>query len=158
MSTLEWRSVGFYELSLDELYEVMALRQEIFVVEQTSIYIDADGHDQKSHHLLGRDAEGNLVAYLRLLPPGEKYREPSIGRVVVARSARGKGVGVELMQRGVAFMAREYSGLGIRISAQEYLRGFYGGFGFVAVGEGYLEDGIPHVEMVTGGVWGGLQG
>lgn len=148
MSTLEWRCIPFYELSLDELYEVMALRQEIFVVEQTSIYIDADGHDQKSHHLLGRDAEGNLIAYLRLLPPGEKYREPSIGRVVVAAAVRGQGVGVELMERGVAFMEKEYAGLGIRISAQEYLRGFYGGFGFVAVGEEYLEDGIPHVEMV----------
>ncbi len=137
-------------MSLDDLYDVMALRQEVFVVEQTGIYLDADGHDQHSIHLLGRDPQGNLIAYLRLLPPGEKYVEPSIGRVIVSASARGGGVGVELMQRGIARAVEEYPGMGIRISAQERLLKFYSDLGFVVVGESYLEDGIPHLEMVWG--------
>ncbi len=137
-------------MSLDDLYDVMALRQEVFVVEQTSIYLDADGHDQRSLHLLGRDPQGNLVAYLRLLPPGEKYVESSIGRVIVSASARGGGVGVELMRRGIARAVEDYPGTGIRISAQEYLLKFYGDLGFASVGESYLEDGIPHLEMVWG--------
>lgn len=138
----------FADLSTAHLYDILALRSAVFVVEQESIYLDADGLDRDAHHLMGCDDAGCIVAYLRLLGPGVKYMEPSIGRVVVAPGHRGTGLGRELMQRGLDMARALYAGRGNRLSAQLHLKRFYESFGFAAVGEPYLEDGIPHVEMV----------
>ena len=145
----EWKQ--YSELTLDELYAVLALRSEVFVVEQRSFYLDADGLDAKCHHLLATEqAEGApyLAAYLRVLPPGLKFEEASIGRVVVSPRARRLGLGRELTAKGIAFIEAKHPGHRIRISAQHYLLKFYEGFGFRAVGDVYDEDGIPHIEMV----------
>ncbi|WP_221290124.1 GNAT family N-acetyltransferase [Armatimonas rosea] len=144
-----WRTFG--KLNTWELYDLMRLRQEVFVVEQDCVYLDADGYDQKARHLLGRAGDGQLVACLRLFAPGVKYAEASIGRVCTAASVRGTGLGQELMRRGIAEAERLWPETGIRISAQAYLLHFYGKLGFVAVSETYDEDGIPHVEMVRPG-------
>ena len=149
---MTWHCVAFGDLSLTDLYELMRLRQEVFVVEQDCVYLDADGYDQNAQHLLGRDGEGQLVACLRLFAPGVKYPafpgDVSIGRVCTAASARGTGLGQELMRRGIAEAERLWPGCGIRISAQAYLLNFYGKLAFMPVSEPYDEDGIPHVEMV----------
>ena len=147
---LEWTWKRFEELTLDELYALLALRQEVFVVEQRSLYQDADGYDRGAHHLLGRTggAEPRLAAYLRVLPPGLKYPEASLGRVVTAPGARGQGQGKALVRQGLAFLEARFPGAPLRIGAQNYLRRFYEDFGFRAVGDVYDEDGIPHVDMV----------
>ena len=148
---LTWTWKTFAELSLGELYGLLALRQEVFVVEQRSIYQDVDGYDPGCHHLLGVEtgAEGaRLVAYLRVLPPGLKYPEASLGRVVLAPRARGQGQGQRLVRQGLDFLATHHPGVPIRIGAQDYLRRFYEDFGFRAVSDVYDEDGIPHVDMV----------
>ena len=149
---MNWKCLSFGDLSLTDLYDLMRLRQEVFVVEQNCVYLDADGYDQKARHLLGRDGEGQLVACLRLFAPGVKYPEFStdavIGRVCTAASARGTGLGRALMRRGIAEAERLWPGCGIRISAQVYLLSFYSELGFVAISEPYDEDGIQHVEMV----------
>lgn len=149
MPRWEWKP--FSELTLEELYAVLALRSEVFVVEQRSIYLDADGRDGQCHHLLGTSEAGGaplLAAYLRVLPPGLKFEDASLGRVVVSPRARGQGLGRELTARGIAFIEARYPGRRIRISAQHYLLRFYEGFGFRAQGDVYDEDGIPHIEMV----------
>ena len=146
--TLPWHWLRFGQLGVDDLYDALALRERVFVVEQNCPYQDADGLDRHAWHLLGRDDAGTLQAVLRVVDPGHKYAEPSIGRVVTAPEARGTGLGRVLMVEGVQRCAAAWPGQGIRISAQAHLQGFYGSLGFVAVGEPYLEDDIPHVEMV----------
>ena len=146
---MTWYCVAFDGLSLTDLYDLMRLRQEVFVVEQNCVYLDADGYDQNARHLLGRDGEGQLVACLRLFAPGVKYpNEASIGRVCTAASLRRTGLGRELMRRGIAEAERLWPGCGIRLSAQVYLLKFYESLGFATASEPYDEDGIPHVEMV----------
>jgi len=145
---LRWTWSRFDDLGVHGLYDALRLRARVFVVEQHSPYLDPDGADLLSWHLLGRDGDGVLQACLRLVDPGVKYTEPSIGRVVTAPEVRGTGCGRALMAEGLAGAARWWPGRAIRISAQSYLRRFYGSFGFVAVGDEYLEDGIPHVEML----------
>ncbi len=140
----------FQALSLQDLYDIMVLRQEIFVVEQNCPFLDADGKDQGSHHLCLRNAEGELLAYTRLLPEGLAYDGyTSIGRVVNAAKVRGTGIGKVLMQESIdrvrALWGDEHD---IKIGAQSYLLGFYGSLGFVSTGEEYLEDGIPHTYMI----------
>ncbi|MDE1951037.1 MAG: GNAT family N-acetyltransferase [Burkholderiales bacterium] len=149
-----WPSWGwqrFAELGVDNLYDALALRCRVFVLEQGP-YQDPDGLDRGAWHLLGRSTgdagEGGLIAYLRLVDPGLKYAEPSIGRVVTAAEWRGRGLGRRLVAEGVAGCARLWPGRAIRISAQAHLERFYAGFGFAAVGAPYLEDGIPHLEML----------
>jgi ElaA protein len=144
-----WRWKTFQELTLDELYRLLALRQEVFVVEQQSIYQDVDGYDRGAHHLLGTASpeDATLIAGLRVLPPGLKYPEASLGRVVTAPGARRQGHGRALVEQGLAFIAAHYPGAPIRIAAQHYLRRFYEGFGFHAHGEPYDEDGILHIDM-----------
>lgn len=144
---LNWSFLHFDDLSLHDLYDALALRCEVFIVEQVA-FQDPDGHDQTAWHLLGRDDAGRLQAYCRVLPPGQHYDEPSIGRVVVARSARGTGAGWELMRHGIAELHRLWPDMAIRIGAQAYLQSFYEGCGFVVVSEPYLEDGIPHLKML----------
>ena len=132
-----------------ELYEVLALRQEVFCVEQNCPYQDLDGKDIHARHLLIRDESGKLVAYARLLPKGVSYPEySSIGRVVSSPTVRGQGVGQILMTQSIRLMTQYYPNDDVKIGAQSYLLKFYGSFGFEAVGEEYLEDGIPHISMI----------
>jgi ElaA protein len=148
---LEWQWLLFNELSRDQLYEILKVRQAVFTVEQDCAYQDADGLDQVSWHLLGwrKDPdEKKLVAYLRVVVPGSKYPEPSIGRILVARSVRRTGIGKTLMREAITRTLTEYPGSSIRISAQQHLENFYLAFGFTTVSEPYDEDGIPHVEML----------
>jgi ElaA protein len=146
---MHWTWQRFIELGVDNLYDALQLRSRVFVLEQGP-YLDADGLDRQSWHLLGRDARGVLVSYLRIVDPGVKYEEPSIGRVVTAPEIRGGGHGRALMVEGVAGSERLWPGRAIRISAQAHLERFYGSLGFVRVGPDYLEDDIPHVEMLRG--------
>jgi ElaA protein len=141
-----WRT--FQELSPDELYEILRLRALVFVVEQQCAYLDMDGADQRAHHLFSRAADGSLEGYLRVLAPGVKYKEPSIGRVVSHPDLRRGGLGIELMREGIRRTELEYPGLGIRINAQRRLEQFYKKLDFVTVGDPYQLDGIEHVEMV----------
>lgn len=139
----------FSELSLEQLYAIMAIRQEIFVVEQDCPYLDADGKDQQSYHLMGFNTEGNLLAYSRIVPQGVSYPEfVSIGRVVIAASARKKGMGSLLMEKSIARCQEIFGEKSIKISAQAHLEQFYGALGFVPVGVPYLEDDIPHIGMI----------
>jgi ElaA protein len=142
---LHWRA--FSELSAAELYAALRLRAEVFVVEQNCVFQDLDGQDPGCEHLLDYEGEA-LVGYLRLMPPGLKYDLPSIGRVVTAKSARGTGRGKLLFAEGVRRLREKYPGREARISAQAYLRSFYEAFGFAIDGAEYLDDGIPHVDML----------
>ena len=137
----------FNELSINELYELLRLRSEVFVVEQDCVYQDIDSKDQKAVHVLGYD-NNRLVAYTRLFKPGDYFNESSIGRVVVREEARGSGAGYEIMNASITFINKVLKILEIRISAQTYLKKFYNNLGFKEVGEEYLEDGIPHINMV----------
>jgi ElaA protein len=149
---LSWQWKTFPELTLDELYRLLALRSEVFVLEQKSLYLDIDGLDRASHHLLGQQAEGtaepSLAAYLRVLPPGLKFPEASLGRVVTSSQARRFGYGKVLLEKGLAFIGSLYPGAPVRIGAQHYLQRFYEGFGFRQASEVYDEDGIPHIDML----------
>ncbi len=147
---LEWTFKRFDELTSHEVYEILGLRAEIFVVEQACVYQDIDGRDPLVLHLMGRE-EGKLVAYARVLPPGVTFEEPSIGRVVVAKSHRKTGSGRALMRRAIEESLRLFPGRTIEISAQLYLKKFYESLGFVGEGEPYLEDDILHLHMVRGG-------
>ena len=140
---------SFSELTTDELYEIMALRQEVFVVEQNCPYLDADGKDQLSWHLLGFDKAEKLIAYARIAPKGVPYENYiSIGRIVSAPSVRGKGVGKRLIIESLNTIEKLFNRQAIKISAQCYLIKFYISFGFETVGEEYLEDNIPHIAMI----------
>lgn len=143
---MNWAWQRFAELGVDNLYDALALRCRVFILEQGP-YLDPDGLDRQSWHLLGRDDGGTLQAYLRVVDPGLKYPEPSIGRVITSPEARGTGLGRRLFAEGVARCQGAWPGQGIRISAQAHLEPLYGSFGFVRVGEPYDEDNIPHLEM-----------
>ena len=143
---MNWLWCRFAELGVDNLYDALALRSRVFILEQGP-YLDPDGLDRQSWHLLGRDAAGTLQAYLRVVDPGLKYVEPSIGRVITSAESRGTGLGRRLMSEGVARTSTAWPGRGIRISAQAHLERFYASLGFERVGEPYGEDNIPHLEM-----------
>lgn len=146
---LNFTCKSFEELSLEELYEIMKIRQDVFVVEQDCPYLDADGKDQKGWHLMGRDEDHEMVAYTRLLPKGVSYDEyPSIGRVLTTEKIRRNGSGKLLMNVSIEWMKKLFGNTAIKIGAQCYLEKFYQSFGFEPEGEPYLEDGIPHVIMV----------
>jgi ElaA protein len=141
------------ELTRDELYAVMALRQEVFVVEQRCAYLDADGYDPRAAHLWATGEGGAYpIAYCRIFPAGVKYPEASVGRVVTSPAARRTGAGRGLMAEALRVMDRDAGATAaVRISAQSYLQRFYESFGFAVASEPYLEDDIPHVEMLRGG-------
>ena len=144
---LSWEWKSFSDLKRDELYDILRFRQEIFVVEQKSWYLDADGLDQSSLHLLVLD-KGILIGYLRLTPPGEKYPETSIGRVSINEGYRGKRLGDHLLNMGIEKGREVYGSGSYRISAQEYLISYYEKHGFKVKGNPYDEDGISHIEML----------
>ena len=137
----------FDELNVDQLYAILQLRSEVFVVEQTCVYQDLDFKDQKALHVIG--IKNNvIVAYTRIFAPGIYFKEASIGRVVVKESERKYGYGYALMRTSIEAIDAFYKVTEITISAQEYLAKFYSNLGFKQVGDGYLEDGIPHIEML----------
>jgi ElaA protein len=147
--TIPFECIPFEQLSLHQLYAIMALRQQVFMIEQTCYYLDADGMDQKAWHLMGMDQEGNIVAYARLLPPGTPFDGyTSIGRVLTAHSVRRTGAGKVLLEQAIERTSGIFGDYPIQISAQCYLLHFYRSFGFVEVGAEYLEDGIPHIHMI----------
>ena len=147
MTKLNWLIKAFKDLSTDELFDMYYLRQEVFVVEQQCPYQDCDEMDKHAYHLFAYDND-ILVAYLRIIEPGFNYHEASIGRVVTKPSYRGLGLGKGLMEKGLIHVKSLFDNPHIRISAQQYLIPFYESLEFVTVGEGYLEDDIPHIEMV----------
>jgi ElaA protein len=144
-----WRLSRFEDLGVAELQNIYMARQQVFAIEQRCAYLDADGCDERAWHLAAwSTAQRTPLAYARLIEPGVKYAEPSIGRVITTAAARGTGLGRELVRRAVAACSRLWPGRGIRISAQSHLVRFYEEAGFVALGEPYMEDGIPHTEML----------
>ncbi|MFD2785584.1 GNAT family N-acetyltransferase [Hymenobacter rubripertinctus] len=145
---LTWTLKPFAELTTAELYALLQLRSEVFVVEQTCPFQDIDGLDQAAWHLLGHAPGGALAAYARLFGPGGAYPEASIGRVVSSPRHRRTGLGRELMRESLAAIGRLFGPQPIQIGAQLYLQTFYESFGFQQVGEGYLEDDIAHLHMV----------
>ena len=142
-----WKIKAFDGLSLKELYELLALRQEVFVIEQDCPYLDADGKDFDSHHVMGYK-NSQLAAYARVVKPGISYGEISIGRIVTSPTHRKTGLGKALMKECHEFINTHFGREPIRISAQCYLERFYTELGYAATGKEYLEDGIPHMEML----------
>lgn len=145
---VDWKLARFKGLDNMVLYKIIQLRMEVFVVEQTCYYQDLDDKDEGSFHLMGWGRD-QLIAYSRLLPRGLSYpNAASIGRVVTHPDHRGKGLGKELMELSIKYCQEKWPDDPVKISAQTYLKEFYEGFGFEQCGEGYLEDGIPHIPMI----------
>lgn len=138
----------FGAFSINELYDVLQLRSEVFVVEQDCVYQDIDGKDRKALHVIGRDKHEKVVAYTRIFNAGDYFEKASIGRVVVSANARAFGYGHEIIKASIAAISEKYQTKDIKISAQTYLRKFYTSHGFSQIGEEYLEDGIPHIAMI----------
>jgi ElaA protein len=144
---MQWSFKRLDEFTPHELYELLQLRSEVFVVEQQCVFQDMDGTDDKALHLLGRE-KGELTAYSRCYDKGIKYAEASIGRVITRASARKSGLGHALMQESMAQLCKAFGAQPIRIGAQARLERFYNANGFVTASEPYIEDGIPHIEML----------
>ncbi|MFD0863188.1 GNAT family N-acetyltransferase [Sungkyunkwania multivorans] len=144
---LQWHVKKFEELSLDELYQIMKLRSEVFVVEQDCVYLDLDDKDGKALHIFGVGG-GKIRAYARLFNKGTYFDQASLGRVVVPYEDRNYGYGHELIEECIKAIRSNYGTTEIKISAQTYLRKFYESHRFQKVGEEYLEDGIPHIAMI----------
>ncbi|MCY6371687.1 GNAT family N-acetyltransferase [Clostridium ganghwense] len=144
---MNWKIKKFKELSGEEMYEILKRRNEIFVVEQKCIYQDCDNKDKSAYHLF-LDKNGKIIAYLRILEKGVSYNEISIGRVLVDKDYRGKGLARQMLLKVIDFIKNNLDETIIRISAQEYLTRFYKSLGFEEVSDVYLEDNIPHIEML----------
>ncbi len=147
MNEIEWVCKSFNTLTPCELYAIIQLRNEVFVIEQNCVFQDADGKDQKCYHLMGY-AAGKLAAYARLVPAGISYTFISIGRIVTSPKYRNKGAGKALLNTAIEKCNQLFGEQTIKIGAQLYLKNFYESFGFLQVGEVYDEDGIPHIEML----------
>ncbi len=145
---MPWKLKSFDELDVHELYKILKLRNEIFVVEQDCVYLDTDDKDQESEHLFFVEADGSVSACCRLLPPGLLFREAAIGRVVVSPKSRGNGLAREMMKLAAERLEELWPDAGIHISGQLYLEKFYQSCGFSTISEIYMEDGIKHVAMV----------
>ncbi len=144
---LTWTYKSFDQLNIAELYSILQLRNEVFVVEQNCVYQDIDNKDLRCFHLMAFDGDV-LAAYSRILPPGVSFEEASIGRVITSPNYRGKGIGVTLLEKGIKEAKTTFKVNKIRIGAQLYLKKFYESFGFVQTSEIYLEDGIEHIDML----------
>lgn len=145
--TFTWTWKRFLDLSGTEIHEILAVRQQVFILEQRCFYQDADEFDPCSWHLIGRNEAEAIAAYARLCFPNTKYAQPSIGRVLVVKSARNHGLGQQIMRHCLAKCADDYPNQGIRISAQQYLQQFYEQFGFTPCSQPYDDAGIPHIAM-----------
>ena len=137
----------FYKLEREELYQILRLRSEVFVVEQDCIYQDLDNKDQKAIHIFLKENE-NIIAYTRVFKKGDYYRNPSIGRVVVSKNERGKELGKKIMKSSIHYIKKNELGEKIELSAQKYLDKFYKDLDFYTIGKEYMEDGIPHQRML----------
>lgn len=144
---MEVKIVTFEELTTSELYQLLQLRSEVFVVEQDCVYQDVDGKDQKALHVLGFEGD-NLVAYTRVFPPGIYFKEAAIGRVIVREGFRKKAYGHQILLASIEAIEHKFNTKTIKLSAQTYLTKFYESHGFQQTGDGYLEDGIPHIAMI----------
>ncbi|MBC5840560.1 GNAT family N-acetyltransferase [Flavobacterium sp. F-380] len=144
--SIQWKIKAFNALTVDELYDLLRLRSEIFVVEQNCVYLDLDGKDKVALHLIG-EYEGKTVAHARLFKPGISFDNASIGRVVVDKNYRSKKWGHDLMREAIAGIKNNYNETAITIGAQLYLKKFYESHGFIQISEMYLEDDIPHIDM-----------
>lgn len=150
MSINQWEVKTFQQLTVDELFDVLKLRVDVFVVEQQCAYRELDEHDRhpETRHLSGHDESGQLISYARILPPGLRFPEVNLGRFVVKADSRKQGVGHQLLQAALKEISDCWPKTSIRISSQDYLQAFYAQYGFIRISEVYLEDGIPHVEML----------
>ncbi|MGB0882227.1 MAG: GNAT family N-acetyltransferase, partial [Vicingaceae bacterium] len=148
MEKITWTTKAFKDLSIDEYFELLHLRTAVFVVEQDCPYQEVDEKDRKSFHLYGKTEKGEVIAVTRILPKGVSYDEISVGRVALKKEYRGKGIADTLMIETLQFIESEFGKQPIRISAQTYLLNYYNKHGFKQVGKGYLEDDIPHIEML----------
>ena len=148
MEEIVWHCKEFHSLSTSELYGLLRLRSEVFHVEQNCAYNDLDNRDQDSFHVFCLDKSGAMIAYARILPAGVSFREVSIGRVVTSGSARGEGLGKELMDQCMKNILSHFGKVPVRIGAQCYLKKFYEEFGFEVDSVEYMEDNIPHIEML----------
>jgi ElaA protein len=144
---LEIKVKSFDELTKQELYDILQLRSEVFVVEQDCVYQDIDGKDQKALHILGLKGD-KIIGYTRIFEPGIYFKESSIGRVLVAKNQRDHKYGYELMNASIKAIKKHFNQSLIKISAQCYLKQFYTHVGFKSIGNEYLEDGIPHIAMI----------
>lgn len=144
---MQYTIKSFSQLTGAELYGMLRLRQDVFIIEQACIYPDLDDHDQGAHHLLVADSRGTILACARILARGTTFAAASIGRVAVSRDYRRQGIASELMRRAMDFLRYEQDETRIQISAQSYAIPFYEALGFQRLGAEYLEDGIPHVDM-----------
>ena len=147
---MNWQLKQFNELSAFEIYKILQLREEVFIIEQNCIYQDIEDTDLIAHHLFAIKNDV-CIAYARLIPPGIKYKDCSIGRVVVKKSERLNAFGKELMKQAITSLKNLFPNQSITISAQLYLKNFYQDFGFEAIGEPYMEDDIPHIKMTLAG-------
>lgn len=147
---MQWSDLTFKQLSLDELYDVLKLRVDVFIVEQNCPYPELDNKDRhpETRHLIGRDPQSEIVAYARVLAPGISYPDSSIGRVLIAEKARGGGNAKSLMNEAILLATQYWPNKNIQLGGQEYLKSFYQKLGFKPVSEVYLEDGIPHLDML----------
>lgn len=146
---ITYHAIPYEQLTRDQLYAILRLRAEVFVVEQDCVYQDLDDKDQGAVHLLGIAQDGRLAAYTRLVDTGVSYPDyASIGRVITASFARGQGLGRPLMRQSIEQLYAHFGNHPIKIGAQAHLQAYYGSIGFVGVGEVYDEDGIPHRSMV----------
>jgi len=144
---LNIKTKTFKELAKQELYDLLQLRSKVFVVEQNCAYQDIDGKDKKALHILGYKND-NLVAYTRVLKPGDYFKQASIGRVVVSKNERHHKYGNDIMQVSIKAIDEHFNETIILLSAQTYLKSFYNNLNFNEIGEEYLEDGIPHIKMI----------
>lgn len=147
MVELHWRFCAFDELSREDLYRILAVRQQVFVVGQKILYTDADGRDPLAFHLSGLDDAGRPVAYLRVQPPGQVFDCPAIGRVLTAPGVRGRGYGHALMKRCLEYCAATFGPGDLAMAAQAHLQGFYRQHGFIAEGPVFMEEGLEHIHM-----------
>lgn len=147
LETLEWRWKFFTELTVAEVYDMLAARNEVFVVEQNCVYGDVDGLDKGAWHLFAYAPNGELAGYLRVLLPDETDQDVRIGRVLTTAGFRGIGLGSVMLERVRACIAAQWPDIPISLHAQAHLQAFYGAFGFAPSSEIHVEDGIPHVWM-----------